>query len=163
MKKLEIFKRITKSIFILALVSFLSFKVVTSLSKYIENPTYTISKLVRQNQANLTAMTICPMGKTDGYKESVLKNHGISRYDCSSNLTWSSKNTSISENDLFDNVTLRFDELVYSIKVTHYRGLNVSVKLILHAGAVQCISSIAIYCSNIIHNMYLLCKGHNQF
>ena len=130
MKKLEIFKQITKSLFILALVSFLLFKVVTSLYKYIENPTYTISKLVRQNKANLTAMTICPMGKSDGYKESILRDHGImqySSYECSSNLTWSSTNTAISESDLFEDVTLKFHELVESIKVERYKGLQVSV------------------------------------
>ena len=97
--------------------------------KYIENPTYTISKLVPQNKAELTAMTICPMGRNDGYKESILKDHGIMQYsshDCSSNMTWSSRNTSLSENDIFENVTLKFDELVDSIKLTRFRGLNVS-------------------------------------
>ena len=78
-------------------------------------------------------MTICPMGRNDGYKESILEDHGIkimqySSYDCSSNMTWSSKNTALSENEIFENVTLRFDELVYSIKVSHYRGPNVSFK-----------------------------------
>ena len=96
MRKLEIFKRTTKSLFILALASFLSFKVITCLYKYIENPTYTISKLVLQNKAELPAMTICPIGRSDGYKKSILKDHGIeivqySSYDCSSNMTWSSK------------------------------------------------------------------------
>ena len=131
MRKLEIFKRTTKSLFILALASFLSFKVITCLYKYIENPTYTISKLVLQNKAELPAMTICPMGRNDGYKKSILEDHGIkimqySSYDCSSNMTWSSKNTALSENDIFENVTLKFDELVDSIKLTRFRGLNVS-------------------------------------
>ena len=131
MKRLEIFKRTTKSLFILALASFLSFKIITFLYKYIENPTYTISKLVLQNKAELPAMTICPMGRNDGYKESNLEDHGIkimqySSYDCSSNMTWSSRNTSLSENDIFENVTLKFDELVDSIKLTRFRGLNVS-------------------------------------
>ena len=129
-KKLEIFKQTTKSLFILSLASFLSFKVITCLYKYIENPTYTISTLVLQNKAELTAMTICPMGRNDGYKESILKDHhGIlqySSYDCSSNMTWSSRNTALSENDIFENVTLKFDELVDSIKLTRFRGLNVS-------------------------------------
>ena len=132
-KKLEIFKQTTKSLFILSLASFLLFKVITCLYKYIENPTYTISKLVLQNKAELPAMTICPMGRNDGYKESILEDHGIkimqySSYDCSSNMTWSSKNTALSENEIFENVTLRFDELVYSIKVSRYRGPNVSFK-----------------------------------
>ena len=57
-----------------------------------------------------------------------LKFMQYSSYDCSSNMTWSSKNTALSEKDLFENVALRFDELVCSIKVSRYRGPNVSFK-----------------------------------
>ena len=136
MNKLEVFKRITKSIFILTLVSLLLFKVIKCVDEYVENPTYTTSKLVNQKEAAFPALTICPINRSIAYNESILNNHGISQmknyigynrsYDCSSNMTWSSRNTALSENDIFENVTLKFDELVDSIKLTRFRGLNVS-------------------------------------
>ena len=133
--KLNFLQRITKIIFILALVSFLLWKVTTCLHKYNENPTYTTTKLVNQNDADLPAITICPRNRNIGYKKSVLKNHGIKRQEyysnnaCSSNLTWSSNNTAISENDLFDQVTLNFDELVDCIYIGHFNGPQVNSKL----------------------------------
>ena len=74
MNKLEVFKQITKSIFILVLVSVLLFKVIKCVDEYVENPTYTKSKLVDQNDAAFPALTICPIRTQFGYNESILNN-----------------------------------------------------------------------------------------
>ena len=137
MNKIELFKHISKSIFILALLSFLLTKISICLHKYIENPTYTTSKLVNQNEADFPALTICPMGRHDGYKENMLKSHGIAQLEfysisyfskiCPTNLNWSSNYTDVSEDDLFDQATLKFDELVESFAILPFQNIYVSL------------------------------------
>ena len=134
MNKLDVFQQITKSVFILILVSFLLLKVATCVDEYLENPTYTKSKIVDQKEAAFPALTICPINRSIAYNESILNNHGISQANhyfgktkCSSTImNWSSNNTAVSENELYDEMTFNFDELVKWIKVMHFNGHRVS-------------------------------------
>ena len=63
------------------------------------------------------AFTVCP---TTSYKENVLKENGIAsidRYNNKYNLTWSSNDPSISNEQLFNMVTYDVEEIVESVKI----------------------------------------------
>ena len=141
MNKVVLFKKVNKISFILALVAFLTWKTVTCVQYYFENPTYSTNRYVNQNETDFPAMTICPIyGK--GYIKSAMKKYGIDEENywkygypwkystCHSNMTWSSSViANISELDLFDEVTYQFNELVNRIHVGYFNPINVSFQL----------------------------------
>ena len=71
MTKAVLLKMIIKIMFILALVAFLTWKTVICVQHYIENPTYTTNRYVKQNETDFPAITICP-AMPYGYKNKSL-------------------------------------------------------------------------------------------
>ena len=131
MNKLNLLKVLTKYIFISVLTSFLTWRITICIQKFLDSPTYTTSRFEKQENTTFPAITICP-AETLGYKKDKLKYHGIDshtnygrgRSSCSSkNITWSSNNTATtSEEDLFNEVTYQFEELVEKISIGYFRG-----------------------------------------
>ena len=126
MNKVALFKKLIKITFILVLVALLTWKTIECLQHYIENPTYTTSIFVNQDETDFPAMTICP-AMFQGYKKKKLSNYGIAEENywnnsiCNSNMTWSGnvvENTSAE--DLFHKVTYQFSELVNEIHIGHF-------------------------------------------
>ena len=80
-----------------------------------QDPTYISSEIVPQKQAEFPAMTVC--AETEKYKEEVLQSHGIpttKKYNDGRkhDLIWSSNQTDVTETELFELATNRFDDLL---------------------------------------------------
>ena len=117
----------SKYILISVLVALLTIQVIRCLEKYFGYPTYVSTKIVDQASAEFPAITICP--EKNGYKEDVLKFHGIpsvKRYNYKTNLNWSSNDSDITESKLFDLATYSFGELVKSVLIRYFRADHVS-------------------------------------
>jgi len=100
---------------LILLVVILAFQTIQCVLKFMQGPTYISSEIVPQKEAEFPAMTVCP--ETEKYKLDVLESHGIpSIKDYNDgrkkNLTWSSNQTDVSDMELFQLATNRFDELL---------------------------------------------------
>ena len=100
--------------------------------KFMEGPTYISSDIVSQKDAAFPAVTVCPI--SNGYKEDVLKAHGIEKvddynYHKSETWSWSSNQTDVTEVELFYLATTRLDELVKKFFIRFFKA-DVSQHLI---------------------------------
>lgn len=85
-----------------------------------------------QEDSEFPAITICK--NPHGYKDTVLKSHGINghnHYDGSHKYSqWSSNDSNIDENQLFDMATYTLDELLKSATVRSFKhDVNISINL----------------------------------
>ena len=118
------FAKILKSLVIILLICLLGGQVIRCFYKYFDYPTYVSTKIVKQAKAEFPAVTICP--KSSGFKERILRENGIpsrKRYNLKYNLNWSSNDTKVSEESLFDLVTYNLQELVQGVYV-RYNGAD---------------------------------------
>ena len=93
-----------------------------------QGPTYISSDIVAQKEAEFPAMTVCP--ESTKYKENVLQEHGIATvkgYNYKVNLTWSSNQTDVSDAELFELATNRFDEILKRFYIRFFDTNPVSV------------------------------------
>ena len=105
------------------------------IQKFKLGPTYIETEFLSQNEAEFPALTICP--ETIRYKEDVLKQHGIptvKQYTLNPILTWSSNQTNVTEVQLFEMATNRFDELVkqFVVRFIHADVSNFKKIQIIH-------------------------------
>ena len=87
-----------------------------------KGPTYISSEIAPQQEAGFPAMTVCPV--SNGYKEDVLKAHGIEeikRYNYKTDLNWTSNQTDVTEWELFELATYDFDELVKRVYIRFFK------------------------------------------
>ena len=101
------------------------FQTVQCVIKYMQGPTYISSEIVPQKEAGFPAMTVCPVSSSKGYKVEVLRENGIEsykKYNWKVNLTWSSNFTNVSDVELFQMATHRFDELVKRVYVRFFEA-----------------------------------------
>lgn len=88
-----------------------------------QGPTYISSEIVPQKAAGFPAMTVCP--NSDGYREDVFQAHGIEevdRYNYKRDLNWTSNQTGVTEEQLFELATYRFDELVKRLYIRFFEA-----------------------------------------
>ena len=100
-------------------------------TKFISSPTYISTTYVEQKFADFPAISMCPSGSN--YKSDVLASHGIPNikdYNYKYNLTWSSNDSNTSPNELFNQITYDFSELVDKINIRYLKSDSVRMKLI---------------------------------
>ena len=93
-----------------------------------QGPTYISSHIVTQEEAEFPAMTVCP--ESTKYKENILQEHGIATekgYNYKVNLTWSSNQTDVGDDELFELATNRLDELLQRFYIQFFNANPVSI------------------------------------
>ena len=118
------FVEILKFLVIILLIGLHLAQVIRCFYKYFDYPTYVSTKIVKQAKAEFPAVTICP--KSSGFKENMLRENGIpsrKNYNLKYNLNWSSNDTNVSEQALFDMITFDLKELVFGVYI-RYNGAD---------------------------------------
>ena len=124
------FVEIIKFLVIILLIGLHLAQVIRCFYKYFDYPTYVSTKIVKQAKAEFPAVTICP--KSSGFKEEILRENGIpsrKSYNLKFNLNWSSNDTKVSEEALFDLITYNLQELVEGVYI-RYNGADLVRKKI---------------------------------
>ena len=88
-----------------------------------KGPTYISSGILPQNEAEFPAVTACPI--SNGYKEDVLKAHGIGEvknYNWKTDLNWTSNQTDVTEDELFEMATYTSEELIKRFYIRYFKA-----------------------------------------